>query len=359
MGKVTKTNTDIRCLNLICSIWVQILSETTVNTLNKLKQISKDIKSIREVLNRTRSIEKYQEFLSERLNAIEVRLGGSGQPVGMPEILPESTSAVQLANGQLHFDYSYGLETRDLKTTAAGKKLLSILNKDQEVQKAHLQAMNELAPFYSAIPADGSPDDVDPFWKNDWFESLDGASLYYFLKARNPEIYMEVGSGNSTKFARKAIKDHNLRTRIISVDPYPRANIDEICDEVIRERCEDVDIERFATLKGDDILFVDNSHRSFQGSDVTVFFTEILPNLQSGVLYGIHDIFLPLDYPHFWKERCYNEQYLLMAFLFGGLDGGTIQFPVHHLADSGLASEILNEDLVPGGGFGGAFWISK
>ena len=37
---------------------------------------------------------------------------------------------------------------------------------------------------------------------------------------------LEIGSGNSTKFARRAIRDHRLCTRITSIDPHPRAEID-------------------------------------------------------------------------------------------------------------------------------------
>ena len=62
-------------------------------------------------------------------------------------------------------------------------------------------------------------------------------------------------------------------------------------------------------------MFVDNSHRSFMKLDVTVFFTEILPRLQPGVLVGIHDIFLPDDYPAHWDVRYYSEQYLLWRVL--------------------------------------------
>ena len=36
-----------------------------------------------------------------------------------------------------------------------------------------------------------------------------------FVATLRPETYFEVGSGNSTKFVRRAIRDHNLNTRII------------------------------------------------------------------------------------------------------------------------------------------------
>lgn len=54
------------------------------------------------------------------------------------------------------------------------------------------------------------------------------------LAAGNPATYLEVGSGNSTRFARRAITVHGLRTRIVSIDPEPRAVVDELCDEVVR-----------------------------------------------------------------------------------------------------------------------------
>ena len=72
-------------------------------------------------------------------------------------------------------------------------------------------------------------------------------------------------------------------------------------------------LRRGVVLSAGDMVFIDNSHRAFQNSDVTVFFTEVLPALPAGVAYGIHDIFLPDDYPAGWSDRFYNEQYLLAA----------------------------------------------
>jgi hypothetical protein len=54
------------------------------------------------------------------------------------------------------------------------------------------------------------------------------------------------------------------------------------------------------------------------GSDVQYEFLEILPRLNPGVLVHVHDIFLPAEYPRDWlfrKQRFWNEQYLLQAFL--------------------------------------------
>ena len=169
-----------------------------------------------------------------------------------------------------------------------------------------------------AIPKQESGDSQEPCWINGWLEGLDTLVLYGFIAQRNPALYLEVGSGYSTKVVRRAIRDHDLRTRVVSIDPAPRAEIDTICDTVVRQRLEDIDLSIFASLTPSDVLFVDSSHRSFMNSDVTVFFLEILPRLRPGVLVHIHDIHLPYDYPPERAEWYYSEQYLLAASLLAG-----------------------------------------
>jgi predicted O-methyltransferase YrrM len=167
-----------------------------------------------------------------------------------------------------------------------------------------------------------------PFWVNDWFPPFDGAALYGLIAERSPRRYIEVGSGISTRFARKAISDLNLQTRIVSIDPHPRTVIDALCDEVVRSRMEEVPREFWEGIGPDDLLFIDNSHCSFPNSDVTVFFVEVMPTLRAGTIWGMHDIFLPWDYPEEWRDRFYNEQYLLLSYLLGGADGDEIILPV-------------------------------
>src|SRR5690349_6867680 len=80
-----------------------------------------------------------------------------------------------------------------------------------------------------------------PTFFNPYFSGLDAASLYGLLRLLEPGTFLEVGSGHSTRFARRAIKDHGLRTRIVSIDPMPRAEVDVQCDEIIREPFETLD----------------------------------------------------------------------------------------------------------------------
>jgi VanZ family protein len=195
--------------------------------------------------------------------------------------------------------------------------------------------------FYKNIPVH-SISGSSLHWGNGWVSPFDAISIYGFLAIHNPRYYVEVGSGNTTLFAAQSIRDNNLRTKIISIDPCPRAEIDKICDKIYRMPFEDMDIDFFLQLSAEDILLVDNSHRSFPNSDVTVFFMEVLPKLPSGMLCAIHDIFLPSDYPEQWKQRWYNEQYLLGAYLLGGADDDEIICPNNFIYSKKEVFEIAN-----------------
>ena len=118
------------------------------------------------------------------------------------------------------------------------------------------------------IPVRAPEDHDDPRWINGWLPGLDGAALYALVRERRPAVYWEVGSGNSTRFVRQAIIDGNLPTRIISIDPSPRAEIARLCDEVLRAPLEDT-CALWARICSGDICFIDCSHRAFQNSDVT------------------------------------------------------------------------------------------
>lgn len=155
----------------------------------------------------------------------------------------------------------------------------------------------------------------EPSLVNPWLGSLDCLSLFGFTRINRPAQYVEVGSGTSTRFVRSAIDSGALDTKITSIDPQPRAEIDDLCDEVRREPLEQVDLSLFGKLGKDDISFFDGSHRVFMNSDATVFFLDILPNLSPGVLVGIHDIHLPADYPPEAARVFPSEQYLLAAYL--------------------------------------------
>jgi len=195
--------------------------------------------------------------------------------------------------------------------------LYNIINANRALYKSHLQEFLTLSDFFINIPEQRATPSAasEPHWNNGWIPALDGIALYGFMVANKPKLYLEVGSGNSTMFARKAIVDHNLDTKIISIDPHPRAEINNICDEIIRKPVEELDLKIFDRLGANDILYIDNSHRVFMNSDVTTIFLDVIPQLKSGVFVEIHDIALPYDYPSEWVNRYFSEQYLLGAYM--------------------------------------------
>lgn len=175
---------------------------------------------------------------------------------------------------------------------------------------AHREALAAIPPAPTTA--------TEPAWVNAFLPGLDAASLYSFVRDRAPATYLEVGSGHSTRFAHRARRDGATGTRIVSIDPYPRAEVDALCDRVIRAPLETTDLSELTRLGAGDIVFFDGSHRTFMNSDATVFFLDVLPALPSGLLVGVHDVYLPEDYPPAIRGRFYSEQYLLAAYLLGG-----------------------------------------
>lgn len=168
---------------------------------------------------------------------------------------------------------------------------------------------------------DRSKNDVGYCLDNDYFTSPDTEILYTIISKINPKCFLEVGSGNSTRIVRQAILDNDLRTKIVSVDPMPRVDVESFCDESLREKAENLPPEWFSEkLDVGDVLFIDSSHHVKTGSDVVFLLLRVLPLLKDGVFIHIHDIFLPYEYPRQWifeNGWNWNEQYLVQALLMG------------------------------------------
>jgi hypothetical protein len=261
------------------------------------------------------------------------------------------------------FEYPYRQEP-----AAIFKSVDALLRRDDDRIVATFSKLAGLRDWIATIPRSDAPDPTTPTWENAWLPPIDALSLALLLVERRPSVYLEIGSGTSTKFARSAIRHFDLPTRIVSIDPHPRAEIDDVCDEIVRKPLEDVGPERFAALEPGDLLFFDGSHRSFPGSDVTTFFLDLVPLLKGGVVWGIHDICLPFDYPREWcteQRRYYNEQYLLAAYLLGGAGPDAVLMPnayacwtprVRDAIPDVLAGTALEGAFARGGG---CFWLLR
>jgi hypothetical protein len=219
----------------------------------------------------------------------------------------------------------------------------------------HAEAMGRflaalLPVMYSAelerVPAEKAGD-TEPYWNNGFFSGDDARLAYAVAVRHEPRTILEIGSGNSTKFFRKAIADHGLRTRLVSIDPQPRAEIAGIADRILFQSVLDVPPATFRDLRAGDVLFIDGSHLVFNGTDVVYCLLELFPALAEGVLVHIHDIALPFEYDSTFSDRCYNEQYMLAMLLLYADDWVPLA-PVHYLKQKGL--------LRYGGG---SFWMKR
>lgn len=193
-------------------------------------------------------------------------------------------------------------------------RLTELVAAERAAYATFITSLETYAAELSAI-AIRDPAAGEPAWVNGFLPGLDGAALYAWLRERSPKTYLEIGSGNSTRFAARAKRDGALDTRIVSIDPAPRVEVEALCDEVHRCALEQVDLGLFELLHPGDVVFFDGSHRVFSGSDATVFFLDVLPSLPAGVLVCVHDVYLPEDYPPDIADRHYSEQYLLAGWL--------------------------------------------
>ena len=157
-----------------------------------------------------------------------------------------------------------------------------------------------------------------PRFKQDWFSGLDGAMAYCMVRLHKPRTIIEVGSGHSTRFMRRAANDEGYDADIFSIDPVPRKNIDKLCTGIKRTTADQVPEEFYLQLKAGDFLFIDGSHVAMPGTDVDYLMSRVLPRLPSGVMVHIHDIFLPNGYPDEpnWRWWSYNEQYFVLTLLY-------------------------------------------
>lgn len=165
--------------------------------------------------------------------------------------------------------------------------------------------------------------ELEYYLDNTLFESGDAEYWYQLIRYKKPKRIFEIGSGNSTLIAIKALNQNRLedptyQCKHVCIEPYEMPWLEKTGVSVLRSKVEDTDLAFFAELETDDILFIDSSHIIRPEGDVLFEFLELLPTLNKGVIVHIHDIRSPRNYLHEWlvdEVRLWNEQYILEAFL--------------------------------------------
>jgi predicted O-methyltransferase YrrM len=187
--------------------------------------------------------------------------------------------------------------------------------------------IEEMANHLPAFERFGE-DPRDPSWGPSMFPAPDGAAAYAMVRRLRPGRILEIGSGNSTHFLARAMRDGGIDGRITCIDPAPRRAIDALGVEAVRRMLTEDDAGLCADFFPNDILFIDSSHIMLPGLDVDIQFNRMFPLLAPGTVVHLHDIFLPYDYPPSFRERFYSEQNALVGWIASGYF--EILFPAHY-----------------------------
>ncbi|NLL35902.1 MAG: class I SAM-dependent methyltransferase [Fretibacterium sp.] len=244
------------------------------------------------------------------------------------------------------------------------ERSLPAVDWNEEEQLEYLSRMNFMDELKS-IPWDGPKDDPTCFYMNNpSFCQGDAAYWYQLIRLLKPERIIEIGSGNSTLIARKAIEiNTNLghACEHICIEPYEMPWLEQLNISIIRQKVEEVDKALFKELGEDDILFIDSSHIIRPDGDVLFEYLELLPSLNRGVVVHAHDIFSPRHYLRKWlleDIRFWNEQYLLEAFLSHNCEWkiiGALNYLYHrHFDRFKKVVPFLNKEDQPG-----SFYMKK
>lgn len=219
--------------------------------------------------------------------------------------------------------------------------------------------LDGIAGFAADLKAIGEDKPPAPRWNQDWFPRLDAAAAYTIVRRTAPARIVEVGSGHSTRFLARAVRDGGHDTRITAIDPAPRAAIAGLDITFLRQTVHEAGAAPFERLAAGDILFIDSSHILMPGSDVDLLFGHVLPRLAPGVRVHIHDIFLPDDYPTEWEWRGYNEQQGVIGLLQGG--AFELEFASHWVATrmAQALPPVLQTTPLLTGAFETSFWLRK
>jgi hypothetical protein len=163
-----------------------------------------------------------------------------------------------------------------------GRRIMSMVQESSERYNRHLANISQLNKWLDTIPLEAK-DNKAPFWNNEFIPTFDAIALALMLLETKAKTVIEIGSGNSTKFLRSAIEFFKMDTMIVSIDPYPRAEVEELCDQTIRKSLENATEEVLEIFPKRPLVFFDGSHRVLPNSDVMVFFWNCYPRYRAAV----------------------------------------------------------------------------
>src|SRR5690606_4274036 len=155
----------------------------------------------------------------------------------------------------LFLEYKVDLKPRYGHGKPAHQDLYKIIDSNRDTYRKLInKSLSYTDKIWTIQDSSTEIDSTKPSWNNGFLPGLDIIGIYTLISEFKPKKYIEIGSGNSTKVAYKAKTEHNLDTEIVSIDPMPRAEIDNLADKVIREPFENIDLNILDELNENDIL---------------------------------------------------------------------------------------------------------
>jgi hypothetical protein len=198
------------------------------------------------------------------------------------------------------------------------------------------------------------------------------AVTHTMIRRFKPRRVIEAGSGNSTKVIGAALKlnekDGAPAAEYTVVDPY----VTELTQKVpgvtrpLKERIEVQPLDLFASLRENDVLFIDSGHSVRIGSDVNYLVLDVLPRLAPGVIVHFHDVGLPYEYAKIYATNpsfrmFWTEAYLLQAFLAFNSEFEVLlaltSIQMDHAKE--FAAAFKHYDPQKYKGVSGSFWIRR
>ncbi|MFT3748921.1 MAG: class I SAM-dependent methyltransferase [Agriterribacter sp.] len=229
-----------------------------------------------------------------------------------------------------------------------------------------LELLEKFRSYQNIIPFTDSPTSLFRYYyENEMYSHSSGSLLFSFLHYLKPKRIIEIGSGFSSALM---LDVNNISfensIKLTFIEPNPERLKGLLKEEdyknatIIEKRVQDIDINIYAELEDNDILFIDSTHVSKIGSDVNKVIFEIIPRLKKGVYIHFHDILYPFEYPRDWiyKGVFWNESYILRAFLMYNTSF-SIQFFNTYLLEKYFT--LMQDIPLFNKSIGGCFWMRK
>jgi hypothetical protein len=217
-----------------------------------------------------------------------------------------------------------------------------------------------LLPFSEEFdPPAHSDDEATYAWDNRMFGYSDAMAYYATIRATQPDVVLEVGSGASTLIALEALH-RNGRGRVVCVEPFPRDFLRSLDVELVESAVQDLPAEWFAErLPEGAVFFIDSTHTVRVGSDCLHLYLRVLPALRERVWVHVHDFNLPRGSPQDWiDDRLFwTEQYLAFAYLLHNRRARAVfGSVVNTILHPDLMRDLMHDRAAVGGG---SLWFEQ